>query len=56
MGRLDQLKAEESFPIQEQDYTRKLLGGTERQKLLYMGVSKSFMSKTHYLFITKSCI
>ena len=55
LGRLDmikdsEIKAEESFPISEQGYTMgKLLDGTECQVLLDTGVSKSFMSKSHYL-------
>ena len=41
---------EEKFPISEQGYTvGKLLDGMECQILLDMGVSKSFMSKSHYL-------
>ena len=44
------IKAEESFPISEQGYTmRKLLDGTECQKLLDTRASKPFMSKSHYL-------
>ena len=44
------LKAEESFPISEHDYTLgRLLDGTECQLLLDMGVSKSFMSKSFYM-------
>ena len=50
MSRLDKIKAEEKFPIPEQGYTvGKLLDGTECQILLDMGVSKSFMSKSHYM-------
>ena len=50
MTRLDEIKAEEKFPISEQGYTVvKLLDGIECQILLDMGVSKSFMSKSHYL-------
>ena len=44
------IKVEESFPIPEQGYTMgKLLDGTECQALLETGVSKSFMSKSHYM-------
>ena len=51
--RLDQIKAEEKFPISEQGYTvGKLLDGTECQILLDTGVHKSFMSKSHYLRCT----
>ena len=55
LGRVDkrdqQLKAEESFPISEHGYTsRKLLDGTECQLLLDIGVSKSFMSKSFYMW------
>ena len=55
LGKVDKfinnkIKAEESFPISEQGYTMgKLLDGTECQILLDTGVSKSFMSKSHYL-------
>ena len=50
MTRLDKMKKEERCPISEQGYTvGKLLDGMECQILLDMGVSKSFMSKTHYL-------
>ena len=49
MTRLDQIKAEERFPISEQGYTvGELLDGVECQILLDMGVSKSFMSETHF--------
>ena len=45
------IKVEESFLISEQGYTMgKLLDGMECQVLLDTGVSKSFMSKSHYLF------
>ena len=45
---------EERFPISEQGYTvGKLFDGIECQILLDTGVSKSFMSKTHY-FTCKS--
>ena len=41
---------EELFPISEQGYIiGKLLDGTECNALLDTGVSKSFMSKSHYL-------
>ena len=44
------IKAEESFPISKQGYTMvKLLDETECQILLDTVVSKSFMSKSHYL-------
>ena len=44
------IKAEESFPIPEQEYTiRKLLDRTECQILLDTGASKSFMSKSYYI-------
>ena len=47
----DKLKAEESFAISEQRYTLgKLLDGTECQLLLDTGASKSFMSKSYYIY------
>ena len=47
----DKLKAEESFPILENGYTLGiLLDGTKCQLLLDTGVSKSFMSKSFYLW------
>ena len=50
MTRLDKIKAEENFPLSEQRCTvGKLLDGMECWILLDMGVSKSFMSKSHYL-------
>ena len=50
MTRIDKKKAEERFPISEQGYTvGKPLDGMECQILLDMGVSKTFMSKIHYL-------
>ena len=50
MTRASKIKAEERFSISEQGYTvGKLLDGTECQILLDTGVSKSFMSKSHYL-------
>ena len=55
LGRADKenqskLKAEESFPISEHDYTLgRLLDGTECQLLLDTGASKSFMSKSFYI-------
>ena len=50
MTRARKIKAEERFPISKQGYTvGKLLDDTECQKLLDMGASKSFMSKSHYL-------
>ena len=49
--RNDRLKVEESFPISEHGYTSgKLLDGTECQLLLDTGVSKSFMSKSFYMW------
>ena len=46
----DKLKAEESFPISEHEYTLgKLLDGTECPLLLNTGASKSFMSKSFYM-------
>ena len=51
MTRDSRFKAEESFAISEQGYTMgKLLDGTECQILLDIGASKSFMSKSHYLY------
>ena len=55
LGRIDkrdqQLKARESFPISEHGYTSgKLLDGTECQLLLDTGASKSFMSKSSYMW------
>ena len=55
MGKADRsknnkIKAEESFPISEQEYTMgKLLDGTECQILLDTGASKSFMPKSYYM-------
>ena len=55
LGRSDKarngkLRAEESFPISEHEYTLgKLLDGTECQLLLDKGASKSFMSKSFYM-------
>ena len=55
IGRIDKtrtsmIKAEEKFPISEQGYMiGKLLDGTECQKLLDTGASKSFMTNSHYL-------
>ena len=46
----DKLKAEESFPILENDYTLgRLLDGTKCQLLLDTGESKFFMSKSFYM-------
>ena len=46
----DKLKAEESFPISENEYTLgRLLDGTNCQLLLDTGASKSFMSKSLYM-------
>ena len=56
LGRIDinrasKIKAEEKFPISEPGYiVGKLLNGTECQILLDTGASKSFMSKSHYLW------
>ena len=56
LGRIDitrasKIKAEEKFPVKEQGYTvGKLLDSTECQILLHIGASKSFMSKSHYLW------
>ena len=56
LGKVDKsknkkFKAEESIPISEQGYTvGELLDGTECQILLDTGASKSFMSKSHYLW------
>ena len=45
------MAAEEKFPRSEEGYTTdKLLDGTECQILLDTRASKSFMSKSHYLF------
>ena len=50
MTRTDKMAVGEGFTITEQGYTLdKLLDGTECQILLDIGVSKSFMSKSHYL-------
>ena len=50
-AKCDKLKAEESFPVSEQGYTLgKLLDGTECQLLLDTGASKSFMSKSYYMW------
>ena len=50
MTRASRIKAEEKFPILEQGYiVGKYSDGTECQKLLDTGASKSFMSKSHYL-------
>ena len=47
----DKIKAEESFPISEHGYTlEKLLDRTECQVLLATGASKSFMSKSYYVY------
>ena len=51
MTRTSTIMAEETFPISEQGYTvGKLLDGSECQILLDIGPSKSFMSKSHYLY------
>ena len=50
MTRLDQIKAEEKFPISKHGYTEgKLLDSMECQILFDTRASKSFMSKSHYL-------
>ena len=55
LGRVDttrasKIKAEEKFPISEQGYMVEiLLDSTECQILIDAGVSKSFISKSHYL-------
>ena len=50
-GNKDKLRAEESFPISEHGYTSgRLLDGTECQLLLDMVASKSFMSKSFYMY------
>ena len=50
MTRLDKIKVEERFSISEQGYiVGKLLNGQDCQILLDTRVSKSFMSKEHYL-------
>ena len=50
MIRDQNMVTEERFPMSEQGYTMgKLLDGTECHILLETGVSKSFMSKSHYL-------
>ena len=50
MTELHKIKAEEKLPISEQGYAvGKLLDSTECLILLDMGVSKSFMSKSHIL-------
>ena len=47
----NKIKAAESSPISEQGYTiRQLLDGTECQILLDTGPSKSFMSKSYYMY------
>ena len=47
----DKLKAEESFPISQNGYTLgRLLDGTKYQLLLDTGTSKSFMSKSFYMW------
>ena len=51
MSKNDRLKAEEAFPISEQGYPLgKLLDGIECQLLLDTGASKSFMSKSFYMY------
>ena len=49
--RTSKIKAEEKFPISEQEcMIGKLLDGTECQILLDTRASKSFTSKSHYLW------
>ena len=49
-ARDSKIKAEETFPISEQGYTKgKLLDRKECQILLDTGGGKSFRSKSHYL-------
>ena len=51
MKREDIMKAEESFPISEQGFVMgRILNGEEYQILLDTGVSKSYMSKSYYLW------
>ena len=51
MKREDIMKAEESFPISEQGFViGKVLNGEECQILLDTGASKSYMSKSYYLW------
>ena len=55
LGRIDMkrdevMKAEESFPISEQEFVMgKLMNGKECQIFLDTGASKSYMSKSYYL-------
>ena len=50
MKRVEVLKAEESFPISEQEFVMgKLIDGKECQILLDTGASKLYMSKSYYL-------
>ena len=50
MIRDHKIAAQEKFPMSEQEYTTgKVLDSTECQILLDIRVSKSFMSKSHYL-------
>ena len=50
MIRDHKMVVEEKFPMLEQGYAAgKLLDGTECQRLLDTGASKSFMLKSHYL-------
>ena len=50
MTRDTKIKAEERFPITGKGFASgKLLDGTECQILLYMGATKSYMSKSYYL-------
>ena len=50
-GNKDKLKAGESYPISESGYTLgRLVDNTKCQLLLDTGVSKSFMSKSFYMW------
>ena len=50
MTRNTEVKAEESFPITAQGYTKgKLLDDTECDKLVDIGTSKSYMSKSYFM-------
>ena len=51
MRREDLMKAEESFPISEQGFVMgRILNGEEYQIFLDTGASKSYMSKSYYLW------
>ena len=50
MARDIEVKAEESFPMTAQGYTKgQLLDGTDHEILIDTGVSKSYMSKSYFL-------